>query len=124
MIAVSTIGMTAYNFLTVAPRELTAAELYVATSRSLGAHIEQADFIAAMKVLIRKQYLFVNQCGDGPDRFSCFDQRRRRIRWRDRSPNSDGWGGWLAENPGGPPIPIEAVIRQQIKHDNARLAAG
>lgn len=123
MIAESTIGMTAYNFLTIAPHEMTAAELYVATCRALGAHVEQTAFIAAMKVLIKRRYLFVNQCEDKRDRFSCFDRMRRRIRWRDRSTSSDGWGGWLAENPGGPPMPIEAVIQGQIAYDNERLAA-
>lgn len=112
--APSTIGMTAYNVLTISRLPLTASQLYVQVSEALGIHIEKTDFITAMRRLVDRKLLFIHQADSKErDRFSCYDQSRRRIRWRDRT--GDGWGGWMIENPQGPPMPIEAVIKQQVR---------
>jgi hypothetical protein len=112
--APSTIGLTVYNVLTIAPRPLSASELYESASRHLGVHIEKSDFVEAMKTLVHRKLLFVqlSERDHKQDLFSCYDERRRRVRWRDRS--GDGWNGWMAENhDGGGPIPIEVMIKEQ-----------
>jgi len=105
--------MSAYNVLTVLPGTLTASELYGSTCRALGMHLERTDFIAAVKRLLEMRLLFIDQTGeDGQDRFRCYDQLRRRIRWRDRT--GDGWNGWMMEDLTEGPIPVAQVVRQQV----------
>lgn len=107
MLAPSTIAMTAYNLLTLAPEPPTAGQIYAAVCRGHSGEVKDPSeaisrevFIEALKGLLRRKYVAVFQESGKDDRFMLVDPSRRRVRWRDRT--GDGWDNWLVEDPRGP----------------------
>lgn len=101
-LATSTIAMSAYNLLTLAPSEVTVGELYGAVCHGHGVQLDRPQFVVAVKEMLRRGLVHLHRADDEhpQDRVSCRDPRRRRVRWRDRT--GDGWGNWLVEDPRGP----------------------
>jgi CRISPR/Cas system endoribonuclease Cas6 (RAMP superfamily) len=107
MLAPSTIAMSAYNLLTLAPDPPTAGQIYSAVCRGHAGEVKDESevipreaFIEALRGLLRRKFVAVFQEKDKEDRFVLVDPRRRRVRWRDRT--GDGWNNWLVEDPRGP----------------------
>ena len=117
-LAISTIAMSTYNMLALAPEPITIGKLYAATCNGHGFQIERPRFLQAIHSLLNRAFLQIHNYNGHPitgsphsqnDKFSVYDRHRRLVKWRDRDGN--GWDGWKLDGGSSGPIPLELVVK-------------
>jgi len=108
-LAPSTIAMSAYNILTMAPVPVTISQLYVIVCRRHETTIHPDLYSSAIDGLIARRWIHGEiVCGQEP-MVSCKDLQGRLVRWRDRT--GDGWSGWMVEDRQRGQVRLEEVIQ-------------
>lgn len=98
-IALSTIGLSAYNVLTRQAGPTPASLIHTVVLHGLqNAEITQDVFARALAELEARGFIRIVDRDKGL--IDVTDDRRRLVRWRDRT--EDGWANWLVDDIRGP----------------------
>ena len=104
-LALSTIGMSAYNYLAKSGVVMPKPTLKSMISSQLRYTITQSVFDAAIAALLARGYIRNVDVGAGT--VDVVDTQRRIVRWRSHS--GDGWNGWTIMGSTGPITLQEAI---------------